>query len=487
MAAPAKLPRGVTRYRGRYRVRVDYEGRTHSLGMFDTLTDARAALDITRGQIARGRFVPPAERRSARKAEVAMVEAQSVTLKEWSEKWLAALEANALTLRAYRGSWQGCGQGGLVMRFKRTVPIAVASLAALAAAMAPMAHAGDPGGAEAAKVAAEAGAGARSAAGTAGDAAALAQEGAARDGALSEDVSPGAFSEGGQVVSRVFADSRVAGSDRARASVFTKASLADLMSQIEGLRATSKRADVAYGFYYDAANDMVRIDGNLDASAVAALSKKGGAIKFVKADEAGRDSRASDGTPHWGGARITSGGAGCSSGFIVKNSAGTRFALTAAHCGGLNSQWYSGTNYFGKMTSRGPFPAYDMALLSGSSYGSYIYMGGSTGTGWRTGAASNPAVGATYCTSGTTTNENCGKVVQSLSASFCDSSGCTYGLASYTGGTSTAGGDSGGPLVLKGSSTVYPRGIHIARAGSTMYAEKWSTISSHLGVPSVTS
>ncbi|GAA2153356.1 site-specific recombinase XerD [Humibacillus xanthopallidus] len=94
MAAPAKLPRGVTRYRGRYRVRVDYEGHTHSLGMFHTLTDARAALDITRGQIARGRFVPPAERRSARQAEVARVEAQSVTLKEWSEKWLLALEAN---------------------------------------------------------------------------------------------------------------------------------------------------------------------------------------------------------------------------------------------------------------------------------------------------------------------------------------------------------------------------------------------------------
>jgi Phage integrase, N-terminal SAM-like domain len=85
---------GVTRYRGRYRVRVSYEGRTHSLGMFDTPADARAALDITRGQIARGRFVPPAERRSAREAEVAKVEAQSVTPKEWSEKWLVALEAN---------------------------------------------------------------------------------------------------------------------------------------------------------------------------------------------------------------------------------------------------------------------------------------------------------------------------------------------------------------------------------------------------------
>ena len=51
MAAPAKLPRGVARYRGRYRVRVDYEGRTHSLGVYETLTDARAALDIARGQI----------------------------------------------------------------------------------------------------------------------------------------------------------------------------------------------------------------------------------------------------------------------------------------------------------------------------------------------------------------------------------------------------------------------------------------------------
>ncbi len=94
MAAPVKLPRGVTRYRGRYRVRVDHEGRTQALGMFDTLTDARAALDIARGQIARGLFVPPAERRVARMAEAAKVEAESVTVREWSQRWLADLEAN---------------------------------------------------------------------------------------------------------------------------------------------------------------------------------------------------------------------------------------------------------------------------------------------------------------------------------------------------------------------------------------------------------
>ncbi len=34
MAAPAKLPRGIVLHRGRYRVRVDYEGRTHSLGVY---------------------------------------------------------------------------------------------------------------------------------------------------------------------------------------------------------------------------------------------------------------------------------------------------------------------------------------------------------------------------------------------------------------------------------------------------------------------
>ena len=94
MSAPVKLPRGVTRYRGRYRVRVDHEGRTQALGMFDTLTDARAALDIARGQIARGLFVPPAERRAARLAEAAKVEAESVTVREWSQRWLAELEAN---------------------------------------------------------------------------------------------------------------------------------------------------------------------------------------------------------------------------------------------------------------------------------------------------------------------------------------------------------------------------------------------------------
>lgn len=45
-------------------------------------------------------------------------------------------------------------------------------------------------------------------------------------------------------------------------------------------------------------------------------------------------------------------------------------------------------------------------------------------------------------------------------------------------------GDSGAPLVLKSTSTVYPRGLVIARAGTTMFAEKYSTVANYFGVTS---
>lgn len=81
-------------------MRMTHEGRTHALGMFETLTDARAALDIARGDAVRDRFVPPSEHRAARKAEEVRAEAEAVTLREWCEMWLAGLEANHHRSRA---------------------------------------------------------------------------------------------------------------------------------------------------------------------------------------------------------------------------------------------------------------------------------------------------------------------------------------------------------------------------------------------------
>ena len=126
-------------------------------------------------------------------------------------------------------------------------------------------------------------------------------------------------------------------------------------------------------------------------------------------------------------------------------------------------------------------------MVGENTFGSYIWMGDHSGIGTKTGPARDPSVGAVYCLSGTTTNENCGKKVVSLDGTFCDASGCTSGLAAYTGGNGSEGGDSGGPLVLKGGDRVYPRGIHIARTGNVMYAERWESISNYFGVTSVTS
>ena len=90
----ARLPRGIVPFRGRYRVRMSHDGKTHSLGVYDTITDAKAALNIARADVARGLFVPPAERRAVRKAQGERAAAASMTLRQWSEQWLVALEAN---------------------------------------------------------------------------------------------------------------------------------------------------------------------------------------------------------------------------------------------------------------------------------------------------------------------------------------------------------------------------------------------------------
>lgn len=94
MAKATVLPRGISVYRGRYRVRMEFAGGTVSLGMFDSLADAKAALTLGQAERLRGAFVSPAQKRAQAAAELATVEAHALTLAEWSEQWLAALEAN---------------------------------------------------------------------------------------------------------------------------------------------------------------------------------------------------------------------------------------------------------------------------------------------------------------------------------------------------------------------------------------------------------
>lgn len=91
MARAMKLPRGISLHGDRYRVRLMVDGVVHSLGVYDTLTDARAALTLARAEKVRGTFVPPAQARAERRAMIEQAERDAVTLAQWAQEWLAHL------------------------------------------------------------------------------------------------------------------------------------------------------------------------------------------------------------------------------------------------------------------------------------------------------------------------------------------------------------------------------------------------------------
>lgn len=247
----------------------------------------------------------------------------------------------------------------------------------------------------------------------------------------------------------------------------------------------SDAAKYAYGYYIDAATGRMVVETAAPAAVTKALAAQfPGAVDVRTSVAAGRLSRQNDSAPHWGGAAITDGSGVCTSGFTVKNSAGTEFMVTAGHCFGSGASVRStgGGQSFGKVVNRASFPTWDLELLGGSTYGTHIYTGNATGTGTHVVSAANPAVGSTYCVSGQTTATTCNHTVSSLTASFCDSAGCTPGLIAASGGGSVGPGDSGAPFYYQSGSSVYIRGVTIAKSGSTMYAEKWSTVAGHFGV-----
>ena len=218
------------------------------------------------------------------------------------------------------------------------------------------------------------------------------------------------------------------------------------------------------------------------------------------ADSLARTSRLSD-TPkggHWGGARITSALKNCSAGFsVVRRSNGQRGSVTAGHCGAPGTIWKSGTNYYGTTAVRTDYPDYDQSLLTGSAYGPKIWTDGpgdSANTRTVTGGG-DPGVGTVVCQSGSFSTSTCGLTVRSTSASYCDSDGCTtYVIRATRGGlVAIIGGDSGGPVYSRrGSSSATIRGIAFAGAGcaasrcTTLYAERYKSITGHLGVTALT-
>lgn len=89
MATKRRLPRGISMYRGKYRVRVFWNNSQPQIGSYGTLTDAKHALAIAKSEIARGVFVPPAERKRQARAAAEEEARKAVTVAQWADRWLS--------------------------------------------------------------------------------------------------------------------------------------------------------------------------------------------------------------------------------------------------------------------------------------------------------------------------------------------------------------------------------------------------------------
>lgn len=246
-------------------------------------------------------------------------------------------------------------------------------------------------------------------------------------------------------------------------------------------------------------NVVVEYDQATTSPASQAGLRKLSGVQVV-AGSLARTSRLSD-TPkggHWGGARITSALKNCTAGFsVVRRSNGQRGSVTAGHCGDAGTVWKSGTNYYGTTTLRTNYPDYDQSLVTGSAYGAKIWTDGpgdTANTRTVTGGG-DPGVGTVVCQSGSFSTSLCGLTVRSTSAKYCDADGCTtYVIRATRGGlVAIIGGDSGGPVYTRrGTASATIRGIAFAGAGcaasrcTTLYAERYKSITGHLGVTALT-
>jgi uncharacterized membrane protein len=249
-----------------------------------------------------------------------------------------------------------------------------------------------------------------------------------------------------------------------------------------------------FGSYVDSASGKAVIETNAPSEVVSSLVGTSGALVEIRKRAMSDDfSRRDDIPAYWGGSGITPSAPNghCSAGYVVKNSVGTRFMVTAGHCfsNGQTAVTELGGRVVGVVQGNG-LPSQDMELIAGQSYGSSIYIGGvNSSVGAHIASAGDPVVGFNdYCHSGRTTGENCGHTVNDVNALVCTSSGCKSPVIAFTGGVLPQGGDSGSPLYAKSVSAPdkHIRGHIIAGNGVTEYAEKWSRVAARFGVTIVT-
>lgn len=138
----------------------------------------------------------------------------------------------------------------------------------------------------------------------------------------------------------------------------------------------------------------------------------------------------------YGGLSIT----GCTSGFTVRNSSGTRGVSTAGHCGDGQTLLGIALTFRGQAYSG----SYDIQWHSaaGHTFTNTIKVGTGTRSILGTRARSSQTVGSQVCKQGRTTGYTCGTI---STTSYCASGACTWVRVAGNGVNLSEGGDSGGP------------------------------------------
>jgi hypothetical protein len=259
--------------------------------------------------------------------------------------------------------------------------------------------------------------------------------------------------------------------------------------------------------WFDPELQKVRVSGTFDPEAMTQLmGTDSWIIAYSKTGGFRPTTRRSDFSPFFGGALLKNvyPDSGlyydCSSGFAVKNAAGQKFMLTARHCSGASGFRSPGNGgLVGSLWDRTAYPGNDVMTIGHSSGASQTYAGYIYVSTWDSSSAYgvvnafDPTVGATgYCHDGVTSLDVCGQQVTSVTAHYCDPPyGCSNNDKIIWTGPSpyVDGGDSGGPFYLpSGSGKVGARGIItgiLNNDPSQMVGEKWSRITSLLGVSAV--
>jgi hypothetical protein len=235
------------------------------------------------------------------------------------------------------------------------------------------------------------------------------------------------------------------------------------------LDAESRRLSAAYkgvvqinsiGPLRDYSGLAVKVDPSIGANRARQLLKSSVPLTITERPAATPlYDRWADAPPFWGGAVITSSVATCSTGFAVTRS-GTSAMMTSRHCG-MNVDWRTpiDSRFVGRTTIGDA--TRDSALLTGSSYDPYIYIGdyrsttGDNVSGWH-----YPFVGEHVCMGGGLTGEVCGNRVDEIQVYVQNGTvGPGYWTIQVSQLAAAGNGDSGGPSYTRDSLGIHATGI----------------------------